>query len=176
MLKRAGLKKCVLNLDNPYVYNMEGRRSGDQNLRGRVARQEGGYDGVIIRNTFDLGSCFSDPAANERTTVYIVFDPEKIVDFELWQNGSHGIPSKGTEMTGAAKSQVSRPDVLGPAVKAGPSVMVCSAAAGASGRCALPRHRRHRCGFRTFSVMPKIAESSASISSRFTMRSLTRAI
>lgn len=102
--KRADLKKCILNLNHPYVYNMEGRHYDDAEFCEAAWRaQEGGYDGVIIRNTFDPGSCFSDPAANERTTVYIVFDPEKIVDFELWQNGSHGVPSEGTEVTGASE-------------------------------------------------------------------------
>lgn len=103
--KRAELKKCVLDLHNPYVYDMGGRRYDDEEFcEAAWHAQDGGHDGVIIRNTFDPGSCFSDPSANERTNVYIVFDPERVIEYELWRNASHGARSKGTEVTEAREA------------------------------------------------------------------------
>jgi len=79
--KRAEIKKCILDLRNPYVYNMD-RRGFDDGEFCEVAlsAQKGGHDGVIIRNTYDPGSCFSD-CRNDLTNVYIVFDPDKIASF-----------------------------------------------------------------------------------------------
>jgi hypothetical protein len=76
--KRAEIKRCILDLRNPYVYNMDGRGFDDSEFcEVALSAQEGGHDGVIIRNTYDPGSCFSD-CRNELTNVYIVFDPDKI--------------------------------------------------------------------------------------------------
>ncbi len=76
--KRAEVKRCVLDLKNPYVHDMQGRRFDDSEFcEAAWHAQEGGHDGVIIRNTYDPGSCFLD-CANERTNVYIVFSAEKI--------------------------------------------------------------------------------------------------
>lgn len=76
--KRAEVKRCVLDLKNPYVHDMQGRRFDDSEFcEAAWHAQEGGHDGVIIRNTYDPGSCFSD-CANERTNVYIAFSAEKI--------------------------------------------------------------------------------------------------
>ena len=41
---------------------------------------------MIIKNTYDPGSCFSDVAV--LTTVYIVFDPEKISKHERPEKSS----------------------------------------------------------------------------------------
>jgi hypothetical protein len=76
--KRAEVKRCVLDLKNPYVHNMRGRRFDDDEFcEAAWHAQEGGHDGVIIRNTYDPGSCFSD-CAYDLTNVYIVFDADKI--------------------------------------------------------------------------------------------------
>lgn len=74
--KRAQVKKCVLDLKNPYVHNMGGRGFDDEEFWDAATNaKEGGHDGVIIRRTYDPGSCPSDAAV---TDVYIVFDPDQI--------------------------------------------------------------------------------------------------
>ena len=76
--KRAEVKRCILDLKYPYVHNMRGRRFNDNEFCEVAWRaQEGGHDGVIIRNTYDPGSCFSD-CAYDLTNVYIVFDADRI--------------------------------------------------------------------------------------------------
>ncbi len=74
--KRAEVKKCVLDLKNPYVYHMNGRRYDDSEFCEAITEaKENGHDGVIIRKTYDPGSCFSDSPV---TDVYVVFDPDQI--------------------------------------------------------------------------------------------------
>ena len=74
--KRAEVKKCVLNLANPYVHHMQGRRYDDQEFcDAAFEAKELGHDGVIIRKTYDAGSCVADSPV---TDVYIVFDPDQI--------------------------------------------------------------------------------------------------
>ncbi len=76
--KRAEVKRRVLDLKNPYVHDMQGRRFDDSEFCEAAWRaQEEGHDGVIIRNTYDPGSCFSD-CVYDLTNVYIVFDAAKI--------------------------------------------------------------------------------------------------
>jgi hypothetical protein len=74
--KRAEVKKCILDLGNPYVYHMNGRRYDDAEFCAAIFdAKEHGHDGVIIRKTYDPGSCFSDSPI---TDVYVVFDPDQI--------------------------------------------------------------------------------------------------
>jgi hypothetical protein len=74
--KRAEIKTCVLDMKNPYVHDMEGRRYDDEEFSDAARfAQDSGHDGVIIKRTYDPGSCFGD---SDLTNVYIVFDPEKI--------------------------------------------------------------------------------------------------
>ncbi len=74
--KRAEVKKCILDLENPYVYHMNGRRFDDSEFCEAIFEaKNNGHDGVIIRKTYDPGSCCSDSPV---TDVYIVFDPDQI--------------------------------------------------------------------------------------------------
>ena len=65
--KRAEVKRCVLDLKNPYVYDMQGRRYDDSEFcEATWHAQVGGHDGVIIRNTYDLSgisACETDLTA-----------------------------------------------------------------------------------------------------------------
>lgn len=75
--KRAEVKTCILDLRNPCVYNMNGRRYDDEEFcEAATQAQDNGHDGVIIRKTYDPGSCFDRSA--DVTDVYIVFDPDRI--------------------------------------------------------------------------------------------------
>jgi len=75
--KRAEVKTCILDFRNPYVHNMNGRRFDDEEFcEAAMQAQDNGHDGVIIRKTYDPGSCFDRSA--DLTDVYIVFDPDRI--------------------------------------------------------------------------------------------------
>jgi hypothetical protein len=75
--KRAEVKTCVLDLRNPYIHNMNGRRFDDEEFcEAAMEARDNGHDGVIIRKTYDPGSCFD--RRDDLTDVYIVFDPGQI--------------------------------------------------------------------------------------------------
>jgi ADP-Ribosyltransferase in polyvalent proteins len=78
--KRGEVKECILDLKNPYVYNMNGRYYNDREFCDAAYRaKEKGHDGVIIRKTYDAGSCDRDVPI---TDVYIVFDAGQIRPFD----------------------------------------------------------------------------------------------
>jgi hypothetical protein len=73
--KRAEIKVCVLDLKNPYIHDMEGRRYDDEEFSDAARfAQDSGHDGVIIKRTYDPGSCFGD---SDLTNIYISFSIPK---------------------------------------------------------------------------------------------------
>ena len=82
--KRGHLKKCAIALKNAYYFDNEFRRYSPWTYMTAIAKaQELGCDGVIIKNTHDMGTPslyesddgFED---DDFTDVYIAFDPRAI--------------------------------------------------------------------------------------------------
>lgn len=96
--KRAEVKKCVLDMENPYIYDMGGRRYNETEFwEAAITAKDNGYDGVIIRKTYDPGSCFLDFAL---TDIYIVFSADKITPIgDQSCDIGKGSPSNTTDNT-----------------------------------------------------------------------------
>jgi hypothetical protein len=69
-----------------YYHDMEGTRYSPWVYSDAIDRaKKAGYDGVVIKNTYDGGSPsqWHDEDKDDLTDVYIVFDAEQIFDERL---------------------------------------------------------------------------------------------
>jgi hypothetical protein len=84
--KRGEVKEQRLVIHRAYYHDMEGTRYSPWAYSEAIDRaKEGGYDGVVIKNTYDGGSPsqWDDEEKDELTNVYIVFGAEQIFDDAL---------------------------------------------------------------------------------------------
>jgi hypothetical protein len=76
--KRGEVKRCKLDVRRPYVHDMKGRSySEEEYLDAAFMAKSLGYDGVIIKNTYDPGSP-AEIVGDDMTDVYVVFDSAQI--------------------------------------------------------------------------------------------------
>ena len=75
-IPQDGILDVWVLMDNPLVYDYEGKRYREETYADVVQRAiELGHDGVVIKNTFDPGP---DSRVSEKDDIYVVFSPEQI--------------------------------------------------------------------------------------------------
>lgn len=76
--KRGEVKRCKLDVRKPYVHDMKGRSySEEEYLDAAFMAKSLGYDGVIIKNTYDPGSP-AEIEGDDMTDIYVVFNSAQI--------------------------------------------------------------------------------------------------
>jgi ADP-Ribosyltransferase in polyvalent proteins len=85
LAKRANLKECRITMKDAYYFDNENRVYSPWTYLTAIEKaRELGCDGVVIKNTYDMGTpslCYSgdDPEVDDMTHVFIAFSPEQVV-------------------------------------------------------------------------------------------------
>ena len=122
---RQNIMPVYLSMQNPLVVDQKGKSYRDEPYANTIARATaGGYDGVIIKNTYDGSegpSVFDRVVAKLRgknipsDTIYIVFEPNQIKSSignrGTYDPNSNNILEAAVESTGAAQPKVTPLDL-----------------------------------------------------------------